>query len=302
MARYLSSAVCFIVLLFLARPARAEPWFGWGENAAEDRYAEGDIDEEDLVAHATAGRAIGAGQRHAGSWLSVDGFVHELAHGKRDYGAFLVLGFALDRVAEGKVHVTHAFTPAAAIGTGPSSSPVAATAGPIVTPSIARRAVAAAWRSSGLGTDDARVDSMIARSRASAILPEARLRVMRVFSDQSRVDIVPDTTGTYAALNANLYLEARLTWRLDRLLFADDEPTLERVRLERHDARARIAAKVLDALFAWQRAARRQAAAIPGTDEASDAALQAAELVAALDVLTGGWFGSWREEEEAHPP
>jgi hypothetical protein len=167
----------------------------------------------------------------------------------------------------------------------------------VITAAIARRAVAAAWRASGLGVDDARIDSMIARARASALLPEARLRAMRVLNDTSKVDAIPDTTGTYLTVGANLWLEARLTWRLDRVVFADDEPTLERVRIERHDARARLGAKVIDALFLWQRATFRAETALAGSKEAVDATLQAAEAEATLDVLTGGWFGGWRASQ-----
>jgi hypothetical protein len=232
----------------------------------------------------------------------------------------LVAGFAFDRVAQGDVHHTLevpielrlaygplAQPPSPALPTqAPQAHAPAQPAGPAqsrpdITPAVARRAVAAAWRASGLGVDDARIDSMVTRSRASALLPEARLRAMRVFNDTSKVDAIPDTTGTYLTVGANLWLEARLTWRLDRVLFADDEPTLERVRIERHDARARIAAKVIDALFLWQRASLRAEVATAGSQEALDAGLQAAEAEATLDVLTGGWFGGWQASRAAPP-
>jgi hypothetical protein len=102
-------------------------------------------------------------------------------------------------------------------------------------------------------------------------------------------------------VGANLWLEARLTWRLDRVVFADDEPTLERVRIERHDARTRVAAKVIEALFLWQRATVRAARAKPESQEAVEATLQGAEAASTLDVLTGGWFDSWRASQSSSP-
>jgi hypothetical protein len=154
--------------------------------------------------------------------------------------------------------------------------------------------VAAAWRSAGLGIDDARIDALIARSRASALLPETRLRAMRLWDDASHATTLAttDNTSYYDAIGANLVLEVRLTWRLDRLLYAGDEPTLERVRLERQDARARVAARTLDALFAWERARVAAAGAAAGSPEAVESRIRAAEAEATLDVLTGGWFSS----------
>ena len=93
-----------------------------------------------------------------------------------------------------------------------------------------------------------------------------------------------DTAGTTTTL------EARLTWRFDRLIFAEDEPTLERVRLEREEARSRIGAKVLELLFAWQRAVLDEAGSDAGSRAELEAALRRIQAEIALDVMTGGWF------------
>ncbi len=75
------------------------------------------------------------------------------------------------------------------------------------------------------------------------------------------------------------------------------------MRLERHDARSRIAARVLEALFHWQRArlelrwaqnAAREAREPMRTRDEIEAALRMMEAEATLDVLTAGWFGTWR--------
>ena len=117
---------------------------------------------------------------------------------------------------------------------------------------------------------------------------------MRLWDDAAHATTLAttDDTSYYDAIGANLVLELRLTWRLDRLLYAGDEPTLERVRLERQDARARVATRTLEALFAWQRAGVAEAGAAAGSPEKVDAELREAEAEATLDVLTGGWFSS----------
>jgi hypothetical protein len=194
----------------------------------------------------------------------------------------------------------------------------------LTSPELARACVAAAWRTAGLGADDAAIDDLVSRSRASALFPETRLRAMRLWDDAAHATTLATTNDTtyYDAIGANLVLEVRLTWRLDRLLYAGDEASLERVRLERKEARARLAARTLEALFAWRRArvdawrraqddawrraqddawrpARDDARLPTGRDgrdgderQAAATWLQVAEAEATLDVLTGGWFST----------
>jgi hypothetical protein len=318
----LSSFVAFTLAAVAApRDARAEPWFGWGDGKLEDRYLDGDIDVEDLVEGTRVARSRGGSQQlRVGTWLTVSSFVRTV-FGKVDVGTMLLVGAALDRAAQGSTLPTrHLVRPDGllVLADGPAQArPPSADAGSqapaapappplpqlVVTPLLARQAVAAAWRTSGIGADDARIDSMISRARESAALPEMRLRVMKVVNDSSQIGVIPTDTSTYDIAGANLYLEGRLTWRLDRLLYADDEPGLERSRLERQDARARISAKVIDTLFQWQRALVAQRGALPASKELIDATLRVAESQAALDVLTGGWFGGWlaRQAAESGP-
>ncbi len=319
-----------LALVAASRPALADAWFGWGDSAIEDRLTDGDIDVEDLVSKTKVARSRDGSQDvRAGTWLSLGG-IYRIVNGKQDVAAVALLAVALDRVAQGKVHAlghaeardTIAATPFAegpapaapprrahglplppapvpvpAPAPAPPLAPAPAPPPPLqVTPAIARRAVAAAWKASGLGVDDARIDALVARSRLSAALPETRMRVMKVLTDSSKLGVIPTDTATYDLAGANLYLEARLTWRLDRLLYADDEPTLERTRMERVDARERLSGKVIDSLFQWQRALLAQHAAAAGSKEATDASVRLAEAEAALEVLTGGWFGRWLEE------
>jgi hypothetical protein len=310
-------------LLLRSSPATAEPWFGWGQNHAEDRYASGDLDTEDLVDGTIVGRSHnGAEDIRAGTWVTLGGFWRKVESGQHDVGLLLILSVAFDKVGQGSVHDLGGgsladstaksrpppLLPDPAPPTAAPPSPPAPLPSPplpveqtrvVVTPGVARRAVAAAWRASGLGIDDARIDSMVARARASAALPEARFRAMRVVLDGSQAGVIPEDTNTYETAGADMWLEGRLTWRLDRLLYADDEPTLERVRLERQDARTRVAGKVLDALFQWQRAWLSVHVATPGTREATDATMRLIEAEAGLDVMTGGWFGAWAAQIRA---
>lgn len=280
-------------LALLPKLAQADPP-SWptrasDEDEQEDRVDDGDIDEEDRAALRIGGQP-GAADVHGQSWLSVIGFGRQLWSGKNDVGAGLVLALALDRVAQGPVHKVSDPSPAV------PETPVDATR--LAFPSsLARDCVVAAWRGAGLGVDDARIDSIISRSRASALLPEMRLRAMRLFTDAAHTTLLAttDATNYYDAIGANLVLEARLTWRLDRLVYAGDEPTLERVRLERQEARSRLGTRTLEALFAWERASldeRDEQDAGQGARERREASLRTAQAAATLDVLTGGWFSA----------
>jgi hypothetical protein len=294
-------AVCLALVLWPVR-ARAAPWFDWGEDATEDAFLDGDVDEEDHVAMHLGGHT-GSSDIHGESWVSLVGFERALLSGRNDIGGIVVVGLALDRVASGPVH--RIADGSASPGPSPPASSVA-TPEPPPTPlarSLARQCVAAAWRASGLGVDDARIEALVSRSRTSALLPETRIRAMRLWDDAAHATTLATTNDTnyYDAIGANLVLELRLTWRLDRLLYASDEPTLERVRLERQDARTRIATRTLEALFAWQRANLAGDDAAAGTHEQAEARLRAVEAEATLDVLTGGWFSA-RDLDPGDPP
>jgi hypothetical protein len=326
MSRWQASLLLRIVVPLLfsfasftrAGEARAAPH----SKPDEDLVADGDseLDPEDLVGHATVGRGTGRSAPGGQAWFSLAGFSRETMTGQREVGGLVVVGLPLDRFARVAsrtgvtpsapsapvVPVTHAVANANA---GASANVVLA-AQPEepavgVTPKLARAAVEAAWRTAGLGNDDARLDAIVSRARWSALLPETRLRAIRYDAQTLYAEQTVDTNRLRDSAGANVGLEARLTWRFDRLLYADDEPSFERMRLERHDARARIAGRVLEALFhwhrawlelAWARAASRDArepSNRPSRDE-SESALRVMEAEATLDVLTAGWFTASR--------
>jgi hypothetical protein len=295
-------AVLVVTLLStaLAFPARADPLFGWGQNALEDAYDERDFDEEDLVG-ARMGAFTTPLDLHGGSWVSLVGLAKWLRSGKRDYGAMVVVGLAFDRIAAGS-HRTLADPARLPIPAQLPADTAAPKSEPApVPPKMARSCVAAALRASGLGVDDARLDALVSRARESAYFPETRLRAMRLWSDADHVTTLAttDTPNFYDAVGANLVLELRLTWRLDRLLYSGEESSIERVRLERQDARQRTATHVLEVLFAWQRAVVQAREAIVGTREEAEANLRIAETEATLDVLTAGWFS---HRDDPPPP
>jgi hypothetical protein len=206
----------------------------------------------------------------------------------------VVLGFALDRLVEQRVEAggtAYADGPGGGPGDGERAATKTAPVALVVDAAFARSAVRAAWRTSGIEVNDDRIDDIIARSRLSALLPETRLRAVRTLTDSDHATSYVNEAGTLVStVGSTLALEGRLTWHLDRLLFADDEPTLERIRMERQDARARIGTRVLELLFGWQRALLDLASSDAGSRAEVDAALRKLEAELALDVLTGGWF------------
>ncbi len=300
--RFLLALVSFLAVL-APSSTHADPWLRSSEDALEEPFADGDIDQEDVAIPRLAFRG-GSADVHGQSWVSLQGFTSQLMSGQSDIGAMVVVGLALDRIFLGKVHQIADVPPSASPAPLDTPSPPARNSRrALVAPGLARACVAAALRASGLGTDDAAIDQLAARARASAWLPETRMRAMRLLDDAAHATTLATTDGTnyYDAVGSNLVLELRLTWRLDRLLYAGDEPTLERARIERQQARAHLATRTLEVLFGWQRALIDAQSLPSGSREELDAWLRASEAEATLDVLTDGWF-SRSARDGAAPP
>jgi hypothetical protein len=163
-----------------------------------------------------------------------------------------------------------------------------------LTAELARAAVRAALRASGHAASRRRLDGLARRANSSALLPEVRLRGARTTDESLR--LAPTTADPYRYTQAggsSLTLEARLTWKLDRAVFADEELHVERLRGQRAGAARALARDVLRALVSWQRAQIRAEDPELSAAERLDATLDALEAEAALDVMTNGWF-SWR--------
>jgi hypothetical protein len=165
-------------------------------------------------------------------------------------------------------------------------------------------AIRAALRAERASEREERLDSLRARSRSSAALPELRLGAGRS-TDQS-VRLSPTTDDPYRytqAGGADLWLEARVSWQLDRLLFAREELSIERLRDAHVQAKAKRARAVVDALFAWQKALFEAQDPERSAPEQLLAQLRAAHQAALVDALTGGWFSEkytlWQQPEHA---
>ncbi|HTM45704.1 MAG TPA: hypothetical protein VL137_12150 [Polyangiaceae bacterium] len=156
---------------------------------------------------------------------------------------------------------------------------------------LIQAAVVEALRTAGVKVTDERLDSMRARARSSAALPELRLGAGRS-TDQS-LRLTPTVTDPYRytqAGGAGLWLEARVSWRLDRLLFAREELAVERLARDQDQVRWKCVRAVIDALFAWQKALIEEADPLLSPEQQQLAQLRALRAAAEVDALTGGWF------------
>lgn len=248
-------------------------------------------------------------------WIGIDGTMARDHEARPSFGAMLLLGIPLDRGARAAMKSPPAPTPAAELKPAPRSSTKldgpAPPPGPLksnaeeptpplripvrVTPLVARGAVDAALHTARLVDPDAHVDAIAARARTSAMLPELRLRASRTADEgQSLSPTSYDPTRTTTTGGTSVWLEARATWRLDRLVFADDEVALERARAQRAEQREKLVARVLTLLFAWQRALALEDDGHASPEEHLAASLRVLETEAELDLATGGWFTAWR--------
>jgi hypothetical protein len=143
----------------------------------------------------------------------------------------------------------------------------------------------------GFGRELSRLDDLSGRARTSALLPEVSFRAGRSQDASNRLS--PTDDQPYRVLysgTADLWFEGRLTFKLRPLVFASEELSLERLRLQEHQARARHARVVIDALLRFQRAAVGLAEPLLPPDEQFELLLVCLEARLELDWLTGGWF------------
>jgi hypothetical protein len=162
--------------------------------------------------------------------------------------------------------------------------------------------VAAALRVARYPAVRAELESLRARTRSAALLPQLSLRASHSTDQTLRLTPTLDAPDRFSQSGgAGVVLEARLSWQLDRLIYDKDELSVLRIGAERANAAGKLVAEVLAQIFAWNRAMRRQRE--PGLDDEAREEAQVAALEAELrlDVLTDGWFGErarsrWRSE------
>jgi hypothetical protein len=136
---------------------------------------------------------------------------------------------------------------------------------------------------------------MAARTRSSAAFPELILRAARSTDQSLKLTPAVDDPSHYSEGGAAaLWLEARLIWHLDRLVFDRDEIAVERLWNEREGVAAKLSERVMELLFAWERATLRANDDGASPDDRAEASLEKAESEVLLDVITAGWFARTR--------
>lgn len=176
-----------------------------------------------------------------------------------------------------------------------------------LTPQLARATLEAAQRAAGQNRVRTRLDGLASRAKSSALLPELRLRAQRSTDESLR--LAPTTADPYRYTKAGgstLSLEARATWKLDRLVFAHEEVQVEHLRWQRAQQAARLSRQVLVTLVAWQRALWDRARPDSAPEARLAAELRRIEAEVRLDLLTGGRFselvGTKRQKQLAERP
>ncbi len=160
-----------------------------------------------------------------------------------------------------------------------------------VVPEFVGELMLAAGKAAGLDAAWERLDSAESRARNSAWLPDLRLRAGRDVDQSLRLSPTTDDPYRYTQSDGVSFIyEGTMTWRLGRLVFASEEPGLERLRLVRLRERERLLEQVLPLVEAW----------VLGTCEAHawprNRSIQRRLLNTeiALNQLTDGWF--WRNK------
>lgn len=154
---------------------------------------------------------------------------------------------------------------------------------------LARETVSAALRRENLPLRARELDSLAARAKSSAVLPELRLRATRSQDEALRLAPTTDDPYRFSLAGGNaLVLEASASWRLNRLVFADEELAVERMRLEEERTRERLTARVVEKVLAWHRALSFERADDERLRERS--VIERLEAEVELDVTTGGFF------------
>ena len=166
----------------------------------------------------------------------------------------------------------------------------------LATARLARALVAEALRVHGSAAELRRLDTMVSRSRAAASLPEVRLGAGTASDESLRLTpTVADPARFTRDGGRDVWLEARLTWRLDSAIFARDEIAIMRLRAQRQEESSRLAHDVLEALVEWRKAQLVQHSPLALPEERDAASIRQFGAVARLDVFTDGWFSRYLE-------
>jgi len=154
---------------------------------------------------------------------------------------------------------------------------------------LAQQAARVALETAGLDATDVAIDSLAARARTAALLPDLRFDVK--YSSAGMHDYA-STTGTVTSsyFGPSYEVEGMLVFHLDRLAYSGQEARLERLRLERVRAREIVTQRVIDEMARWSKATAEERDTADGTETHADAVARRVSAQMALDVWTGGWF------------
>lgn len=170
---------------------------------------------------------------------------------------------------------------------GSDSSPRLTPLRPGFLPEFRRRV----FEARGLSRSEQRIESLIRRERSAGLLPELRLRGAHGF-DQSlalaSVGALPGESTTRGG--SDLIMEARLTFRLQRLLVGDSEVSLERSRQALLDKAEDALEEALDQLLVFRRASALAESPERSAEQRLESSLLAEGARIRLHVMTGGWF------------
>lgn len=139
--------------------------------------------------------------------------------------------------------------------------------------------------------DPARADAAMERARLSALLPQLRIGVRRGLGWDALARQSTTTDSSSLSAGEDLSVVGTLVFRLDRLVFAGEEPALLRERRALEEARTALTAQLVALYFERRRLLVERA--LTGVPDVV-AELRVLEIEALLDALTGGRFGAAR--------
>lgn len=277
-----------LALLLLPLRARAEPPLA-------------DDEDPDVIEQRSEAEALPRGSNlldtHAPVRLSLSGWRQARSDGRLDLGAGALLSLPLDKLSRPALPHPASREALASPSESEREAPLklerqAKEREALRSPAALKQLVKAALRVARL-SDDRHLASMSARARGSGAMPELRLRVVRSSDASARLTSTEtDAVRTQASGGASMLYEARATWRLDRLIFSDDEIAIERLRQERAAQRRRLLHELTEAITTWLRATERANDSSSTIEEQSEALARQAAASIALDAMTGG---AWSE-------
>lgn len=176
-------------------------------------------------------------------------------------------------------------------GTGSSAEPTESVRlrEPVLDLAFVRRLMNAAQQEFMQG--EQRLSALDSRATTSAWLPELKLKAGHNSDQSLRLTPTETDPGRYQVSGAaDLRLEAQATWKLHRLVFATEELTVERLRVQLEEQRKRQMAQLLELLLAWRTAFMNEQKPDLADDERWLWRIKTAQAALELDVLTHGAF------------